>query len=153
MRHPTTWIVVADASRARFHRVADDYRGIAAREAKLESARARARADQLVTDRSGRSFDSAGEGRHAMEPEVTPQAREKERFRERVAGAMRDALLEGEVERFVLVAEPRTLGALRATLDDDVRARIVAELDKDYTDLPPDELFERVRPLLPSLLV
>jgi protein required for attachment to host cells len=88
-----------------------------------------------------------------MEPEVTPQAREKERFQERVAAAMRDALKEGEVERFVLVAEPRTLGALRATLDDDVRARIVAELDKDYTDLPADELFARVRPLLPSLLV
>jgi protein required for attachment to host cells len=152
LRYPTTWIVVADGSHARFYRVADDARSIAATEARLESARARGKAGDLVTDRAGRAFDSAGQGRHAMEPEVTPQEREKERFQTRVARAMRDALAEGEVERFVLVAEPRTLGALREELADTVRARVVAELDKDHTDTPLDKLFEQVRGLLPSRL-
>jgi len=152
LRYPTTWIVVADGSRARFYRVADDARSIAATEARLESARARGKAEDLVTDRAGRAFDSAGEGRHAMEPETTPQEREKERFQTRVARAMRDALAEGEVERFVLVAEPGTLGALRDELHDRVRERVVAELDKDHTETPLDKLFEQVRALLPSRL-
>ncbi len=152
MRMPTTWIVTADGSRARFHRLADDGRSVAATEARLESARARGKAEDLVTDRAGRAFDSAGEGRHAMEPEVTPQEREKERFHGRVAAAMRDASAEGEVERFVLVAEPRTLGALRDQLPEHVRARVVAELDKDHTETPLDRLVEQVRPLLPSML-
>jgi protein required for attachment to host cells len=65
---------------------------------------------------------------------------------------MRDALAEGEVERFVLVAEPRTLGALRDELPDHVRKRVVAELDKDHTETPLDRLVEQVRPLLPSML-
>ena len=30
MKQPVTWIVVADGSRARFHRLADDQRAIAA---------------------------------------------------------------------------------------------------------------------------
>ena len=152
MKQPVTWIVVADGSRARFHRVADDQRSIAATEARLESARARGKAEDLVTDRAGRAFDRAGEGRHAMEPEVTPQEREKQRFQHRVAEAMRDALAEGEVERFLLVAEPRTLGALRAALPPQVHGRVVAELDKDHTDTPLDKLFEQVRPHLPSTL-
>ncbi|MFP4127297.1 MAG: host attachment protein [Alphaproteobacteria bacterium] len=152
MKQPVTWIVVADGSRARFYRLADDQRSIAASEARLESARARGKAEDLVTDRAGLAFDSAGAGRHAMEPEVTPQEREKERFQNRVAEAMRDALAAGEVERFVLVAEPRTLGALRATLPAHVHGRVVAELDKDHTDTPLDQLFAQVRPLLPSPL-
>jgi len=152
LRYPTTWIVVADGSRARFYRVADDARSIAATEARLESARARGKAEDLVTDRAGRAFDSAGQGRHAMEPETTPHEREKERFQTRVARALRDALAEGEVERVVLVAEPGTLGALRSELPDMVRERVVAELDKDHTETPLDTLFEQVRTLLPSRL-
>lgn len=152
MKQPVTWIVVADGSRARFYRLADDQRSIAATEARLESARARGKAEDLVTDRAGRAFDSAGQGRHAMEPEVTPQGREKERFQQRVAAAMRDAFNAGEVERFVLVAEPRTLGALRAALPAPVHGRVVAELAKDHTDTPLDTLFAQVRPRLPTTL-
>jgi len=152
MRIPTTWIVVADGSRARFHRIAEDGRSIAATEARLESARARGRAEDLVTDRAGRSFSSAGGGGHAMDPELDPQEREKERFHARVMETMRDAAEHHGVRRFVLVAEPRTLGALRDALPDSLRRHVVAELDKDHVDTPPDKLMAQVAPLLPSRL-
>ena len=152
MKQPETWIVVADGSHARFYRLADDRSSMVEVAARLESARARGKIEDLVTDRQGRSFDSAGEGRHGLVPEVDPKAREKERFHEWIAATMRDAATNGGVERFVLVAEPQTLGALRGELVDSVRERVVAELDTDHTNTPPATILRHVKPLLPSPL-
>ena len=157
MKQPITWIVTADGSRARFHRLAEDQRSIVATEQKLEWARARGRSADLMTDRAGhgsaRSAPDAGAGNQpgaAVVPETDPKEVEKERFDDRVAEAMRAALAAGRVERFVVAAEPRTLGRLRDALPDRVRERVIAEIDKDYTEADPAQLVERVRPYLPS---
>lgn len=44
------------------------------------------------------------------------------------------------IERLVVVAPPRALAALREALDDVARKRIVAEVDKDLTKHPVDEI-------------
>jgi protein required for attachment to host cells len=159
MRQPVTWIVTADGSRARFYRLTDDGRAIAAVEGRLEWSRARGRSDELMTDRVGhgsaRSAPDAGAGAQpgaAVVPETDPKEVEKERFDQRVAETMRVAVAEGRVARFVLAAEPKTLGRLRDALPERVRAHVIAEIDKDYTEAAPDTLAERVRPYLPSAL-
>lgn len=159
MKQPTTWIVVADGSRARVYRLSDDRRTVAATETRLEWSRARGRSDQLMTDRAGfRAGGGAAQGDAAagrgapVVPATDPKEVEKERFHGRVAEVMQSAVDDGRVERFVLCAEPKTLGDLRAALPERVRARILAEIDKDYTETAPDTLAERVRPHLPSAL-
>ena len=70
----------------------------------------------LVSDRPGRSFDSFGAGRHAMEPREAAQATELKRFAKQVAGYLDKAVSSGEVSRLVLVCDPGFLGALRQEL-------------------------------------
>jgi len=43
-------------------------------------------------------------------------------------------------EKLVLVAPPKTLGALRDGLHKDVRAKVVAEVDKDMTNHPVNKI-------------
>jgi protein required for attachment to host cells len=159
MKPPVTWIVTADGSRARCYRLAEDQRSVVATEERLEWSRARGKAEDIMTDRAGfragggaAGGDAASGGGAPAVPETDPKEVEKERFDDRVAEVMRQALDAGRVERFVLAADPKTLGRLRDALARHVRERVVAEIDKDYTETEPDVLVERVRPHLPSTL-
>ena len=62
---------------------------------------------------------------------------------ERSAAGVRLFTQQGGWERFdklVLVAAPKTLGDLRDLLPDPVKAKVVAEIDKDLTKVPLHEL-------------
>ena len=59
------WVLVADKSKARIFTV-EDPRGALLDETVLEHPEARYREQTLTSDRQGRSFDSKGQGRHAM---------------------------------------------------------------------------------------
>ncbi len=41
---------------------------------------------------------------------------------------------------FIIAAPPRTLAELRQSFNADVRERIIAELDKDLTRIPVEEI-------------
>jgi protein required for attachment to host cells len=159
MKKPVTWIVTADGSRARFYRLSEDQSSVAATEERLEWSRARGKSEDIMTDRAGfragggaPGGDAAAGGGAPVVPETDPKEVEKERFHDRVAERMREVLTAKRAERFVLVADPKTLGSLRGTLPGWVRDHVVAEIDKDYTETAPDTLLERVRPHLPSTL-
>jgi protein required for attachment to host cells len=97
-----------------------------------------------MADRPGRTFDSAGHGRHAMEPPTDPKRVEQHAFFTEVAERLEAAARGGKFDRLVLVAEPRALGELRRLLAPAVAAKVSAELDKDLTHLPPAEIGERL---------
>ena len=66
------WIVVADQSKARVFTV-DDPRGELRELEHLEHLAGSDQAQTLGSDRPGRSFDSSGQGRHAMGTSVEPK--------------------------------------------------------------------------------
>ena len=70
------------------------------------------------TDRPGRTFSNVGPGRSAVEP---TNWHDLEQHREH------------RVPALVIVAPPWTLADLRHDLHDDVKARVIAELNKDLT--------------------
>ena len=78
------WVVVADQSRARIFTV-DDAHGPLLQVDELEHPEARKREQELMSDRPGRSFDSAGQGRHAMGTSVEPKKEEAVRFAKQIA--------------------------------------------------------------------
>lgn len=49
-----------------------------------------------------------------------------------------------DARRIVLVAPPRALGTLRPVLSADAQAAISAEVAKDYTNLPVDQIERRL---------
>jgi protein required for attachment to host cells len=53
-----------------------------------------------------------------------------------VATALEKVVRERKVSALVVVAPPRTLADLRAALHADVRARLIAEINKDLTGHP-----------------
>ncbi len=104
---------------------------------------------ELGADRPGRVHDSSDVGRHALEPRVDWHQSEKTRFAGSIAAVLNKGRADGDFEKLVLVAPPRTLGELRAALDKPTRASISAELNKDLTGARADQLARRLETILP----
>ena len=64
---------------------------------------------------------------------------EQHRFIRTVSAALGKLVREQHVKALIIAAPPRTLADLRHDLHGDVKARIIAEVDKDFTKQP---LFE-----------
>ncbi|GMQ83990.1 MAG: host attachment protein [Gammaproteobacteria bacterium] len=123
------WVVVADQSKARIFTVADR-RGALLDVGELKHPEARDREQTLTSDRPGRSFDSKGQGRHAMGSTVEPGKQETVRFAKQVAGHVQAAHNEGRCDRLLLVAGPPLLGLLRENLKA-LSGIKISEIDKN----------------------
>lgn len=104
----------------------------------------RAKQMELSSDRPGRSFDSYGEGRHAMAAEVEPKEQEQIRFAKLIADRLEQGRVENAFDRLIVVAAPAFLGLLRANFSAPLRSLLGLEIDKDYTALQPEELRTRL---------
>ena len=92
------------------------------------------------TDRPGRAFQSVGKTMRSGMETTDWHELEKELFASRVAAALEQMVRGEKVKTIVVVAPPRTLAELRNAFHADVKNRIVAEIDKDLTNLPVDQI-------------
>ncbi len=91
------------------------------------------------SDSPGRAFASSGSARSAMQETDWHQI-EEDRFAGRIAellGVLADA---GDFEELIVVAPPKTLAELRKCYSQGVASRVVAEVPKDLTNHPVDEI-------------
>ncbi len=155
-----TWVVVADAGRARFFRVGKPGSlvppgaGATAEEAPmvLEEFRdlthpaSRLHENEMATDEPGFGTVRNMRGKFGMGSPVEPKEEEAIRF----AAVVADALLEdaGKYGRLYLCSAPHFLGLLRKHLDSRVQDRIAAEIDRDYSLLDAGEIGKHLRDLL-----
>jgi hypothetical protein len=65
---------------------------------------------------------------------------EEQRFAEQVAPTLERIVRERGVEALVVVAPPRALADLRRAFHPDVKKKIIAEIDKDLTKHPVDQI-------------
>src|SRR6266436_3674966 len=91
------------------------------------------------TDKPGRSYASVGPGRSAMEPTDWHDL-EEHRFAREAADALEKLVRKRNVKALVIAAPPRTLAELRLSFHKEVKARIIAEVDKDFTRQPVYEI-------------
>jgi protein required for attachment to host cells len=68
---------------------------------------------------------------------------EKHRFAKEIADVLYSAAHSGRYSKLILAAPPMTMGDLRKALHKEVADKVVAEVPKDLTNMPPDEI-ERV---------
>lgn len=93
------------------------------------------------TDRPGRLFASAnGGGRRGAVEATDWHDLEEHRFARMVAEELEKLVRGHKVKAVIIVAPPRTLAELRHAFHDDVKARIIAEVDKDLTKHPVYEI-------------
>jgi protein required for attachment to host cells len=139
MKAVTTWILIADSTQARIACNEGPGRGVKpVFEEVLHGRNLPGR--EINADRPGRAFDSAGLGRHAKEPPTDPRENEKQHFIRELAALLDKGAKQGRYDRLVLVAPPKALGQLRATISDAVRAKVSGELDKDLVHVSMHQL-------------
>jgi protein required for attachment to host cells len=95
------------------------------------------------SDKPGRAFASVGPARSAVEPTNWHQI-EQQRFARTVADSLRKLVVERKVKAVVITAPPKTLADLRQLLHDEVKSRVIAEIDKDFTHEPIDQIERRL---------
>ncbi|MGI4719297.1 MAG: host attachment protein [Janthinobacterium lividum] len=160
---PTTWILAANAGRARFFSESDSAGQLQEVEDMVNSA-AQLRTVDTETDRLGPTA-AAGSGHNIggtqgvslshnaqagapnkqYQPAQTPQQHATERFAKDINEYLLKAHQEGRYQQLVLAASPEFLGALRANLDQQVQQLVTAEVNKDYTHSNGQQLREQLQ--------
>jgi protein required for attachment to host cells len=92
------------------------------------------------SDRPGRSYESFGGQRHAIEREDDPRQREAVRFAKRISRRLDEARRKGEFDELIVVAGPPFLGLMRKELSRPTRERVVHEIRKDLVHSPVESL-------------
>jgi len=138
------WVVVASSTRCRIFAQHKQNAPLEQLE-ELEHPEGRLHDRDLATDRPGRTYDSAGPGRHGMGQALSPTEHENIRFAKTIASRLDAARKRDAFDRLVLVADPRFLGHLRQGLTPNTRSMLTTELQKNLSDADP----ARIREALP----
>lgn len=147
MKPTVTWVLIADGARARIVANEGPGRGISSVpgyefEATTKPSR------EIDADKPGRTFDSAGQGRHAKEPPTDAHRYEEHKFVRMLAEKLREAFVQRAFDRLVIIAPPVALGDLRKLLDKEVAKAVHAEIPKDLTKASDSQIVEQLGEVL-----
>jgi len=158
----TTWIISANAGRARFFSESDPAEPLEEIQDMVNEA-ARMRPSDLETDGMGPT--AAGKSSHNIggseaagfahnakagapnkqyQPAQTPEEHETEKFARDISNYLMEAHQQGRFQHLVISASPQFLGALRTYLDPQIKPLIKFEINKDYTHSNPQQLREQL---------
>lgn len=133
MKKTVTWILIADGTQARVLEHGGPGKGLATVKG-LDWSIPPLQAQDINTDRAGRGPSGGDMG------DFDPVQQRETDFVKQLAEVLDTKLREGAYERLVIAAAPIALGILRKALSDHVKKTVVAELDKDLTNLPTPQL-------------
>lgn len=139
MKPVRTWIAIVDSRRFRVLENLGPGKGATPVDGMDREVDLQATSD-IVSDRQGRSFESANQARHALEPRSDPNELQKEAFLKGVAEAIAERHRHGAFDRLVLAAPPWALGRLRTMLPEAVKASVSGEVAKDLTKIPDHDI-------------
>jgi protein required for attachment to host cells len=145
-RNETTWVLVADAGRARILKSQRPERHLLPVEG-MSFTHDLPKTHDLVRDRQPRSFESATPMRHPISTGVDPHRAEKTKFAVELAERLEAALAGNLFADLVIIAPAQMLGDLRAALPAPVRNAVKLELDLDLTKEPDAKIADRLKDL------
>ncbi len=141
-----TWVLIADSEKALFLENETDGEDPYLKVVKKEEQENPPNRDQAA-NRPGRFNDGPSAHRSAVDDTDWHQLA-KERFASDLADILYQKAHSGKFERLVIVADPSTLGQLRAELHQEVTAKVVGEIDKNLTGHPLDKIETLVKAAL-----
>jgi protein required for attachment to host cells len=98
---------------------------------------------ELGTGKPGKTHAANGTTGSAVQETDWHEQAETD-FLKQIAFKLDDLIRDNDASNIVLVAPPRALGTLRANLSIEAQAVISAEIAKDYTNLPVDQIERRL---------
>lgn len=121
-----SWVLVADGTQARL------FRNVGPRDSlQLKQA------EQIKPDMG----DPQGQGPSGQRPaDVSPAQTDEATFAKQLADRLNAAALKQEFEHLFLIADPKTLGALRPQLHVETSKRLSGELAKTLTNSTLDDI-------------
>ncbi|MEA3412038.1 MAG: host attachment protein [Pseudomonadota bacterium] len=146
----TTWVLVADSTRARLME-AENAIGPLREIETLVHPESRLHERDINTDSPGRAFDSGGQGRHAMGQHVGAKEHEAGTFVRDISHRLDRGRKSGDLKQLVIVAAPALLGLLRKHMSAETARLITLELDKNITQMDISELRAHLPERLPQL--
>jgi protein required for attachment to host cells len=144
-RMHTTWVLAADASRARIFEISEDDGHLHEIEDML-NPEGRMMEREINAEPKGRFY---GKGERAMghtgESDVEPTQKEVERFSKRVASRLDQCRNEHRFDKLRVVAAPKMLGLIRENLSKEVQKIVEEEIPKDISNLKEHEMEEYLK--------
>lgn len=137
MKPVTTWILLANAQTARIVRNLGPGKGVEP----VEGAVLHAPSPTEYSDRPGSVQNSATQSHSAVKRRA-PKELAAQAFAELVLRYLEEASQNDTFDRLIVTSAPKLLGDLRARMSQGLRKRILAEIDKDLTQVTLDELPE-----------
>lgn len=141
-----TLVMVANSSFARLYKAINNH-ALAELET-WDHPKSRLHDQDLVTSRPGRSFDSVGPGRHAMQTQISPKTQEFHNFAKDLALQLEKAVLKGDVKKIYIAAPPTFLGILRQRLSNSVASLVAGEIPKDFTTMSSEQIRDYLPPVI-----
>ncbi len=146
----STWVLIADNTRARLFLASNRLSPLQEINT-LVHPEARLHEQELTSDLPGRSYKGDGSGRHGMADTTEPKRQEAINFAREISNHLEEARKKGELKQLIIIAAPMLLGLLREQLSNTTRKLITMELDKNITQLKPDEIRRHLPDRLPIL--
>ena len=143
MKPKRTWIAAADGAHARILQHAKPAEGTKTIASEIFAETADF-TRELGDDRPGRTFNSTGKMRHAIEPRCDLHEKHKEEFLRKFATHLDGALADDHYDQLILVAPPRVLGHLRKYLSHKVLNKVHGEILRDMAQRPDKEIADAV---------
>jgi protein required for attachment to host cells len=159
----TTWIISANAGRARFYSESDPAQPLQEIEDMVNTA-VRLRVLETESDKFGPTAATnsghniggtqgvgfahngkVGAPNKTYQPAHTPAEQEAEQFAKDISHYLTEAHQAGRFQQLVISASPQFLGALRSFIDPHIKPLIKFELNKDYTHFSPQQLREQLQ--------
>jgi protein required for attachment to host cells len=134
----TTWILVANASRARLFENTGINKGLRL-VSEFEHPASRMKGVDLVSDRPGHSPRS-GNSQGARQPAIDPKQNEAEHFAKDIANTLEMGRGQNGYERLIVAAAAPFLGVLKKHLSEGVSSLMSDSVNKDLTQVPLQEL-------------
>jgi protein required for attachment to host cells len=136
-----TWVMVANASQARFFSSTGPQRGLQLIK-EMAHPESREKTSNLVSDRSG---SHSGTGHGVFIQATNPKHHEAELFAQELSRELEHGLEAKAYDRLILVASAPFVGLVNNHLPGQVRSRLSESIGKDYTRLPERDLTEELR--------
>lgn len=148
-----TWIVVADGGAARILTVAPDHSHLVTLLSQT-SPEIHQKTHDLVSDRAGRSIESASVTRHGIQAKTDPHDQAKERFVHELGKTLSARHAAGDFDVLVLAVTRAQMHSLQEALDARTKACVAGIVGKDLVKMPAAEIWEHLTAdgILPPLL-
>jgi protein required for attachment to host cells len=139
----TTWILVANASRAKLYANSGPNKGLQLIK-QIDHPESRQKNAELVTDRPGH-MQSSGTGHGSRQPQTEPKQHEARSFALALARELHHGRTTNQFGRAILVAPPAFMGLLNGALDGPTAQMVTDRMEKDYTRTADKDLSTRLQ--------